>query len=39
MIVALRKGNILGTSFHPELTQDLRFHQLFVDMVKEYKQQ
>lgn len=34
-IVAARQGNLLATSFHPELTQDCRFHEYFVDMVKE----
>jgi pyridoxal 5'-phosphate synthase pdxT subunit len=29
-IVAARQGNLLATSFHPELTGDLRFHRLFV---------
>ncbi len=32
-IVAVRQGNLLATSFHPELTGDLRLHRLFVDMV------
>lgn len=32
-VVAVRQGNFLGTSFHPELTQDARFHQYFLDMV------
>ncbi|KAJ3019640.1 UNVERIFIED_CONTAM: hypothetical protein HDU68_010582 [Siphonaria sp. JEL0065] len=31
-IVAVQQGNILGSSFHPELTGDVRFHQLFVDI-------
>lgn len=33
--VAVRQGQILGTAFHPELTQDLRWHELFVDMVRQ----
>lgn len=33
-IVAVRQGNLLATSFHPEITSDLRFHQYFVEMVK-----
>ncbi len=33
-IVAVRQGNIVATSFHPEITPDLRFHQLFVDIVR-----
>lgn len=31
--VAVRQGNALATSFHPEMGEDRRFHQLFVDMV------
>ena len=30
-IVAVRQGNLLATSFHPELTGDLRVHAYFVD--------
>ena len=33
-IVAVRQADILATSFHPEITGDHRFHQLFVDMVR-----
>jgi 5'-phosphate synthase pdxT subunit len=32
-IVAARQGNLLGTSFHPEMTGELRFHELFLRMV------
>jgi 5'-phosphate synthase pdxT subunit len=32
--VAVREGNVLATSFHPEVTGDHRFHQLFVDLVR-----
>ncbi|GAB2795405.1 pyridoxal 5'-phosphate synthase glutaminase subunit PdxT [Streptomyces daliensis] len=32
--VAVRQGNLLATSFHPELTGDHRVHGLFVDMVR-----
>jgi pyridoxal 5'-phosphate synthase pdxT subunit len=32
-IVMVRQGNLLATSFHPELTDDDRVHELFVDMV------
>jgi len=32
-IVAVRQGPLLATSFHPELTGDLRIHELFADMV------
>lgn len=31
-IVAVREGNLIATSFHPELTSDLRFHRYFVDI-------
>jgi 5'-phosphate synthase pdxT subunit len=33
-IVAVRQGNVLATSFHPELTGDHRVHQLFVETVR-----
>ncbi|MCF3119357.1 MULTISPECIES: pyridoxal 5'-phosphate synthase glutaminase subunit PdxT [Streptomyces] len=33
-IVAVRQGNALATSFHPELTGDHRIHALFVEMVR-----
>jgi len=33
-IVAVRQGQLLATAFHPELTQDRRIHELFVDIVK-----
>ncbi len=33
-IVAVRQGNALATSFHPELTGDHRVHRLFADMVR-----
>ena len=33
-IVAVRQGNALATSFHPELTGDHRVHELFVGMVR-----
>ena len=36
-IVAIKKGNIIGTSFHPELTDDLAVHKYFVNLVKETK--
>jgi 5'-phosphate synthase pdxT subunit len=32
-IVAVRQGNLLATSFHPEITGDHRVHQLFAEMV------
>ncbi|MEU1996590.1 pyridoxal 5'-phosphate synthase glutaminase subunit PdxT [Nocardia gamkensis] len=33
-IVAVRQGNVLATSFHPEVTGDLRVHRMFVEMVR-----
>ncbi|WP_240371812.1 pyridoxal 5'-phosphate synthase glutaminase subunit PdxT [Anoxybacteroides rupiense] len=34
-IVAARQGQFLGCSFHPELTEDHRMTQYFINMVKE----
>lgn len=34
-IVAVRQGPALATSFHPEVTGDLRIHRLFAEMVRE----
>jgi 5'-phosphate synthase pdxT subunit len=34
-IVAARQGNLLATSFHPELTGDSRFHQFFMEELSE----
>ncbi len=33
-IVAVKQGKLLATAFHPELTNDLRFHQYFLDITK-----
>ncbi len=33
-IVAARQGKLLATSFHPELTGDLRFHEYFLSLAK-----
>jgi 5'-phosphate synthase pdxT subunit len=30
----IRKGNLLAATFHPELSEDLRVHQLFLDIVR-----
>ena len=32
-IVAAQQGHLLATSFHPELTDDTRFHQYFISLV------
>ncbi|HEX2912039.1 MAG TPA: pyridoxal 5'-phosphate synthase glutaminase subunit PdxT [Chloroflexia bacterium] len=34
IIVAARQNNLLATAFHPELTEDHRFHRLFLKMVE-----
>lgn len=36
-IVAVQQGNMLATSFHPELTHDTRLHEYFVSMVVDRK--
>ena len=33
-VVAVSKGNIMGTAFHPELSGDLAVHKYFVAMVR-----
>ena len=33
--VAVRQGHMLATAFHPELTNDARMHNLFVEMVEQ----
>ncbi|CAX44502.1 SNO-family glutamine amidotransferase, putative [Candida dubliniensis CD36] len=40
LIVAVKQGHILGTSFHPELADDYRFHKWFLDefVIKKLKQ-
>jgi 5'-phosphate synthase pdxT subunit len=32
--VVVQQGNILASTFHPELTGDVRVHQAFLDLVK-----
>jgi pyridoxal 5'-phosphate synthase pdxT subunit len=34
VIVAVRQGPILATAFHPELTNDARWHRLFLDVIE-----
>ncbi|AKK03281.1 pyridoxal 5'-phosphate synthase glutaminase subunit PdxT [Corynebacterium epidermidicanis] len=36
-IVAVTQGNILATSFHPEVTGDTRVHEYFLQMVRDAK--
>ncbi|MEM3745019.1 MAG: pyridoxal 5'-phosphate synthase glutaminase subunit PdxT [Candidatus Bathyarchaeia archaeon] len=33
IIVAAQQGNIIGTAFHPELTDDTRIHKLLISMI------
>jgi pyridoxal 5'-phosphate synthase pdxT subunit len=33
-VVAVEQGNLLGTAFHPEVTDDLRFHRRFLERVR-----
>lgn len=33
-VVGVSQGNLMGVSFHPEITGDDRLHQLFVDTVR-----
>lgn len=35
--VAAQQGHLIATAFHPELTDDLRFHRYFVDLVEAQK--
>jgi 5'-phosphate synthase pdxT subunit len=37
-LVAARQENLLVTAFHPELTNDLRFHRYFLEMVRQYQE-
>ena len=36
VIAAVRQGTILATSFHPELTTDVRWHRYFLELVAQY---
>ena len=33
-VIAVRYENVVATSFHPEVTDDLRIHRYFVDLVR-----
>ena len=37
-VVAVRQGSLLATAFHPELTEDPRFHRYFLEMVQAHKE-
>jgi 5'-phosphate synthase pdxT subunit len=34
--VLVRQGNLLAATFHPELSQDLRVHQLFLNLIRNH---
>ncbi|MSQ37208.1 MAG: pyridoxal 5'-phosphate synthase glutaminase subunit PdxT [Chloroflexi bacterium] len=34
-VIAAREGRLLATSFHPELTRDLRFHEYFLGIPRD----
>lgn len=36
-IAAVQQGTMLATTFHPELTPDVRFHRLFVDVARKHE--
>ena len=36
-IVLVRDNNVMASTFHPELTEDLRIHQYFINMIKNIK--
>lgn len=36
-IVAVQQENIIGTSFHPELSGDNRMHRLFIELITKWK--
>ena len=36
--VAVKQGNIVATSFHPELTEDLRFHEFFLSLCRKWRE-
>ena len=36
-VVAVQQNNLIATSFHPELANDLRWHTYFVDQILEKK--
>lgn len=36
-IIAVKKGNIIGVAFHPELTKDVSLHKYFINLIKKSK--
>ncbi|XP_060068221.1 pyridoxal 5'-phosphate synthase subunit PdxT-like [Ylistrum balloti] len=39
VIVAVQQGDVMATAFHPELTDDLRWHSYFLTMIEKVKEQ
>ncbi|XP_033751718.1 pyridoxal 5'-phosphate synthase subunit PdxT-like [Pecten maximus] len=39
VIVAVQQGDVMATAFHPELTEDLRWHLYFLTMIEKAKEQ
>jgi 5'-phosphate synthase pdxT subunit len=37
--IAVRQGNVLATSFHPELTADARFHRYFLSLCDAWRKE
>jgi len=37
-VVAARQGHLLAAAFHPELTDDVRMHELFLGMIRENRE-
>ena len=36
-IIAVKKDNMIGVAFHPELTEDISLHKYFVNLIKKSK--
>jgi len=36
-IIAVKKGNMIGVAFHPELTKDVSLHKYFVNLINKSK--
>ena len=34
IIIAVQQNNVLGTSFHPELTNDYSWHEYFIKLIE-----
>lgn len=37
VVVAVQQGNMMATAFHPELTEDVRWHVHFMQMILQIK--